>query len=113
MESAILMLVSPIRSLSADDAVALMKPPPRRPVEQRNTIQSLQRTHPFGVGLEFAGRVHAADQRAHRAAGDERIANPSLQLLDHADVRIAARTSGAEHQRDRERAVRCVQRGSW
>ncbi len=91
----------------ADDAVALDEAAAGEgPVEQAQHVQALQRLHPVRVALQLAGRVDAADQGAHRAARDraDRVA-ARFQFLDHADVRVAARAAGAEHERDLRAAL--------
>ena len=48
-----------------------------------------------------AGRVHAADDRAHARAGDLADRNVlALEHLEHADVRRAARAAAAEDESD-------------
>ena len=51
-----------------------------------------------------AGRVHAADDRAHAGAGDAADRNVlALEHFDDADVRRAARAAAAEHEADARR----------
>ena len=96
------MLVSPTRSRSGHDAIALDEAAAgQRPVEHAPHVVLLHRTDPIPVLVELVGRVHAADERAHRTAGN-RFDAESLheKFFDDADVRVTARAAGAEYERD-------------
>ncbi|MNP10577.1 hypothetical protein D3C76_1027330 [compost metagenome] len=69
-------------------------------IQQSQHIEIVEAFHPVAVFAQFARRVEPADHRAHGAAGDagDLVAAP-FDFLDHADVRIAARTAGTEYQR--------------
>src|SRR6185369_17800917 len=69
------------------------------PVKQAQHVETLQRLDPVAKRIELSGRIHAADQRAHRRAGDTAdVETLRDQFLDHADVRITACAAGAEHE---------------
>src|SRR6185437_8877415 len=87
----------------ADDALALDQARAGQgPVHQLQHVHLLQRAYPVAVDIELAGRVDAADQRAHGTARhrDDAVAR-RLDRFDRADVRQTARTAGAERQRER------------
>jgi hypothetical protein len=58
-------------------------------VDQAQYVQVIQALDPVAVLLQLAGRVDAADHRAHGAAGDtgDVVAAP-FDFLDHADVGV-------------------------
>ncbi|KFJ91320.1 hypothetical protein JF55_12970 [Pseudomonas sp. 1-7] len=69
-------------------------------VEQAQHVEIIQAFRPLAVLRQLARREDATDHRTHRTAGDTAdFIAARLQLIDHADMRIAARTSRAQYQR--------------
>lgn len=70
-------------------------------VEQAQHVEVIQAFHPLAVLAQLAGGVDATDHRAHGTTGDAGdLIAACLEFLDHADVRVAARTAGAQYQGD-------------
>ena len=77
-----------------------------RRVQQPQDGALRQRLRPVGELVEASGRLHTADQRAHRRAGDpDDLVAALAQRLDHPDVGVAAGTAAAERQRHPSRAM--------
>ena len=70
-----------------------------RRVEQPQHRALRQRLGPVGEFVQLAGRVQAADERAHRRPGDpDDVVAAVTQLVDHSDVGVPASSSAAEGQ---------------
>lgn len=78
---------------------------PHHPGRADGRVQQLQdgalsqRLGPLGELVDPSGRLQAADQRAHRRAGDaDDVVAAGLQRLDHPDVGVAAGATAAERE---------------
>ena len=70
-------------------------------IDQAQEIGAIHALQRLAEVAELACREHAADQRAARGTGDrDDVETARIQRLDHADLRQAARTAGAERERD-------------
>ena len=94
---------SPISSRSVPMSFSpLIRPPPVKVQSSSRSTSSLaSERDPVAVDVELAHGVDAADQRAHRAAGDRHdLETGRFELLDRADVRQALGAAGTQRQGD-------------